>query len=106
VKVFNLFLGPLGAMFIVGVFLPFVGSAAVILATVLGVIAAVSLCFAKELFGLDSSPSPLLVTSATTIASVIVAALLSLVLPRPSTQNIEGHTWWTRHKIRPSPGTE
>jgi solute:Na+ symporter, SSS family len=100
-KVFNLFLGPLGGLFIAGVFFPFVGSAAAIVATIFGVALAIVVCFAKEMFRLPHGAPVLLVTPTTTVATVLAAVLLGSIFPRPDRRRIDGHTWWTRHKIRP-----
>ena len=100
IKVFNLFLGPLAAVFIAGIFLPHVGSAAVISATILGIALSVVMCYWQQIFGVDWEPAPLLVTPTGTVLTVFLAAVLGVVFPSPTKESIAGHTWWTRHLIR------
>jgi SSS family solute:Na+ symporter len=110
VKIFNLFLGPLGAIFIVGIFLPRVGSAAMLLATTLGIGLSITLGYWKELvevLGLAPEyvatvgPSALTITPTGAVATIIMAVLFSFMFRPPSKESIHGHTWWTRDAIRP-----
>ncbi len=111
IRVFNLFLGPLATIFIAGIFFPWVGSTAVMLACVLGVAVSIVLGFWEPVFErlgemmpwcatvAELAPSPLLVTPAGTVVSVLIAALLGFCLPSPAAEQIDGHTWWTRHRV-------
>ena len=111
IRVFNLFLGPLAAIFIAGIFFPWVGSAAIIAACIFGSGFSVLLSFWGPLFaalaatfpsleGLAAAaPSPLLVTPLSTTLTVFAAALLGGLLPSPSPASTMGHTWWTRHLL-------
>jgi SSS family solute:Na+ symporter len=96
VKVFNVFLGPLGAIFIVGVLLPWVGTAAMNTAAALGILWAVFLAAFEPLTG-ASPPSALLVIPLSTCGTAVLAAVLGALFPSPKAERIAGHTWWTRH---------
>lgn len=107
VRVFNLFLGPMASLFIVGIFIPRAGGLAAALATLCGIVVALSICFWGDLSRVwpavfvGGGPSMLLVVPITTTVTVIVASLLSLVLPPADARRIQGHTWWTRNEFEP-----
>lgn len=99
IRVFNLFLGPLAAMFMAGIFLPRVSSSAVVWATLAGIVLAVLLSFWKDLTGAADSPPALLVTPLSTLGTVLLAGLFGLLLPAPAAERLAGHTWATRREI-------
>lgn len=96
-RVFNVFVGPLGGLFMAGMFLPWVGNWAAIGATAIGLACGLFFSFFREILGVQAGPSTLLITPATTVLTVTAAALFGMVLPKPAKSNVEGHTWWTRH---------
>lgn len=131
VRVFNLFLGPLGAIFLVGMFLPWVGRVAMNVAIATGMASAIGLGYAREWGALVArplgamanaagdwdppaatlrewsaamsdvaGPSALLVTPLATLITCATAALLGAFLPAPAPEQVVGHTWWSRHRLR------
>lgn len=107
VKVFNLFLGPLASLFIVGIFVPRASGLAAALATLMGIVVALAICFWSNLSHVwpeifqGRGPSVLLVIPIATCFTVLAATLLSLVLPTADPRRIVGHTWWTREQLEP-----
>jgi solute:Na+ symporter, SSS family len=95
--IFNLFVGPLGGLFIAGMFLPWVGGVAALLGTAVGLSVAAVLAFWGDWFDLGTAPSTLLITPLALLATVVIAGLLGFVLSRPDRRLTDGHTWWTRH---------
>ncbi len=100
-RTFNCALGPLAAMFLVGMFLPRVGESAVIVATGCGTVIALAISWWTELIqgvGLDglvspSRPSTFLILPVSTVCSVMIAALLGSIL-RPADLEITRHLTW------------
>ncbi|MCH2210249.1 MAG: sodium/solute symporter [Fuerstiella sp.] len=95
-RTFNCALGPLGAMFVVGMFVRRVGQAAVVIAAWLGLAAAVSLAWWVELcwfIGLTDyatlsdatdnlvGPSPFLIVPVSAVVTFVVATMLSWLFP-------------------------
>lgn len=95
-RTFNCALGPLAAMFVVGMFIPRAGQAAIVIATWLGLAVAVFMAWSVELVWMAGAtsydtlteatenlagPSPFLITPVSTTVTVLVAGLLSLFLP-------------------------
>jgi Na+/proline symporter len=95
-RAFNLFVGPLGGLFIAGMFLPHVGSRAAYLATLLGLLFAVIISFYGSLFNASAVPSTLFVMPSTALVTFVLAGVLGLMMPRPDPDRVAGHTWWTR----------
>ena len=87
-RTFNCALGPLAAMFLVGMFLPRVGETAVIIATGCGTLIALAISWWTELIegvGLDgivspSRPSTFLILPVATVGTFLIAAVLGSIL--------------------------
>lgn len=107
-RTFNCALGPLGAMFMVGMFSRRVSQAAVVLAAYAGLLVAVACAWWVELrWGLGltdfvtledatanlSGPSPFLITPIATVATCLMAAGLSIVLPQRDITRAEKLSW-------------
>lgn len=107
-RTFNCALGPLAAFFLVGMFLPYVGQAAIVLAVVLGFTTAVVIAWWTELgwylglidvatleAALDTirRPSPYLVIPISAVVSVLLATVVGVLLPRPDRHRVAAYTW-------------
>lgn len=76
-KFFNLFVGPLAALFFVGMFVPRATSRSVLPAVVLGLATSILWSWWKQIFGGEASPSPMLAIAVPCCTTVGVAYLLS-----------------------------
>ena len=107
-RTFNCALGPLGAMFMVGMFQRRVGQAAVMIATLSGLVIAVGSAWWVELnwsLGwLDyatleeatknvSGPSPFLITPISTVATFLIATCVSFLLPERDRTRAASYSW-------------
>ncbi len=107
-RTFNCALGPLAAMFVVGMFVRQAGQASVVIAAWLGLAVAISLAWWVELkwaFGLTDyatlsnatdnllGPSPFLITPISTTFTFVLATLLSYVLPNSKTDETDALLW-------------
>lgn len=93
-RTFNIFVAPMGGLFLVGIFLPHVGGRAAVLASLSGLLASLSLAYSKHLIGVEFSftliiPGSLLV--------VLLAAVFG-IFDRPLPAQIAGLTWWSRRE--------
>lgn len=108
-RTFNCALGPLAAMFVAGMFLPYVGQRAVVIAACCGLAVAVAvawwtelswLCGLTEFETLEAAvnqmprPSPFLVTPLAATSSFLMAAVLGALLPHADPQRSRPLTWW------------
>ncbi len=107
-RTFNCALGPLAAMFVVGMFVRRAGQKAVVAAAWLGLSVSVSLAWWVELrwaLGLTdystladatahlAGPSPFLITPISSTSTVLMAILLSFVFPNRKTKQTEQLLW-------------
>jgi Na+/proline symporter len=105
-RTFNAITGPLGGLFLVGMFLPQVRQAAALGATGCGLVLSIVLGYLPALSGWLQSwgcMTPVWpeisftwILPASFLFTVLVAPVLSLVDPTP-VRNVRGLTWWTRH---------
>ena len=116
-RTFNCALGPLGVMFIVGLFIPRARQTAVLVATAVSLLIAIGVAWYAELNWLLGwttyetlseatqhlrSPSPFLVTPLATLSGIVVAVAVSR-LPGSSTPVDQSLTW--RAIVRTDPPT-
>ena len=107
-RTFECALGPLGAMFIVGMFLPHVGQLAVVTSVVSGLILALAIAWWTELvwlLGLTdaatlelaqqvvSRPSSFLVVPTAAVFTFLLAAVLGALLPGADPDGVRPLTW-------------
>ena len=100
-RTFNCALGPLAAMFLVGMFLPHVGETAVIVATVCGTLIALVVSWWSELvtvLGLaellsGANPGTFLILPLSTVGTFLIAAVLGSVLPSADLSVTRKLTW-------------
>lgn len=79
-KFFNLFVGPLAALFIVGMFVPRATTRSILPALVMGLATSILWSWWKQLFGTESSPSPLLAIAIPCCTTIGVATALSFLI--------------------------
>ena len=91
---FNSVLGPLGAVFMAGIFFRHVGQEAVLVAGVAGAAAGLLFAYAEVLWGVKG-PSPFLIIPLSWLITFGLAYLLGWVLPRPRREQVEGLTMRT-----------
>jgi len=100
-RTFNCALGPLAAMFLVGMFLPHVGETAVIIATICGTLIALVVSWWSELInglGLagiisDSNPGTFLILPLSAVGTFLIAAVVGSVLPPADLEMTRKLTW-------------
>lgn len=102
IRVFNLFLGPLGGIFMVGVFLSYVRTASMLIGTLGGLTCSIMLGY-WDLFFETTGPSVLLVTPVSTVVTFALSALAGAVQYAisgpPEKSKLRGHTWNSRGAI-------
>ena len=100
-RTFNCALGPLAAMFLVGMFLPHVGETAVIVATICGTLIALVVSWWSELInglGLagiisDANPGTFLILPLSAVGTFLIAAVVGSVLPPADLEITRKLTW-------------
>ena len=100
-RTFNCALGPLAAMFLVGMFLPHVGETAVIVATVCGTLIALVVSWWSELVAVlglaellsGANPGTFLILPLSTVGTFLIAAVLGSVLPSADLSVTRKLTW-------------
>ncbi|WP_437227492.1 sodium:solute symporter family transporter [Planctomicrobium sp. SH661] len=92
-RFFNLFIGPLAATFMIGMFLPRCSSRSVLAAVAAGVCIAILWSWGKEIFGLSAGPTILLAIAVPCVSTILTAALLSLILEDGKPHPGQRFTW-------------
>lgn len=82
---FNCFTGPLGGLFLLGMFVPRCCNRAATAAGILGTAVSIGIAFSQELFGLAQSISFTWVQPCALVATLAAGVLLSCVVPRSAT---------------------
>jgi SSS family solute:Na+ symporter len=101
---FNCFTAPLGGMFIIGIFIPWIRAVAMVPATLIAFVSAILISYGKELLGLEKNLSFTLVMPASLFIMIITAIVLDLILPGPR-KDTAGLTWFSmnqRPNLHPS----
>jgi len=99
-KFFNLFVGPLAAMFFVGMFLPRCTTREVSIAVATGLVTAVCWNWSRELFHTTRQPTILLAIAVPCLTTMGVAALLSAFHKSSSPRGIQ----WSWRAVVQGPG--
>ena len=109
-RTFNCALGPMGGLFLMGIFLPRVSQKAAVIATFVGLGIAVWIAWCLEiqwLLGLTDfasmkemsdamvGPSPFLITPTATVSTVLIGWLLSLFMPNRDMASARKLGWWS-----------
>jgi SSS family solute:Na+ symporter len=95
---FNCFLMPLGTLFLLGMFAPFVGKRAAVLAALAAFATAVSIAYGKDLYGLEKDLSFTWVLPGALGVGLAVGMIVGLA-DRSNREQTAGLTWFTRHEI-------
>ncbi len=93
-KAFNFMIGPLGVLFLIGMFLPRCRSASAVAATMLGIVVGLSLAYWQQIFEplTGTSTSPYWVIPCSVLASLATGTLLSFFEPPVDPAKLV-HTW-------------
>jgi len=107
-RTFNCALGPLAAMFVVGMFLPHVGERAIVISAIVGLAVAILVAWWTELLWLCgltgypnlpdaleniARPGPFLVTPLAALSTFLLSAFLGALLKQPNLQQVQSLTW-------------
>ncbi|HWL07543.1 MAG TPA: sodium/solute symporter [Planctomicrobium sp.] len=95
-KFFNLFVGPLAAMFFIGMFLPRCTARSVSVAVTIGLLTAVAWNWSREIFQTTTQPTILLAIAIPCLTTIGVAASLSLFVEN---KQLHQGSRWTWHAI-------
>lgn len=92
---FNCFTAPLGGMFLIGIFIPWIHARALIFASLISFLCAILISYGKEIFGLDKNISFTFIMPLSLLTMLITALILNLFLVSPK-KNLNGLTWFSR----------
>jgi SSS family solute:Na+ symporter len=93
-KFFNMFVGPLAGMFIVGMFVPRATTRAILPAACVGLVVSIFWSWWEFIFQTKTGPTIFLAVAVPCVTTIVTAALLSLLLNRPGVHSGSGYTWW------------
>jgi Na+/proline symporter len=93
-KFFNMFVGPLAAMFFVGMFVPRATTRSVLPAAIVGLGLSIVWSWWENIFGTQTRPTIFLSIAAPCVTTFLTAALLSLVVERSGRHSGSDYTWW------------
>jgi len=102
-RFFNMFVGPLAAIFFVGMFLPRCTTKSILPAAAIGLALAIVWSWWEVIFQTKSRPTFLLAIALPCVTTFLTAWLLSLVVDRPGEHRGSGFTWWAIVKGAPKP---
>jgi solute:Na+ symporter, SSS family len=92
-RFFNMFVGPLAALFFAGMFVPRCTARSLLPAAGVGVVMAVIWSWWDAIFNTKTPPTFLLAIAVPCVTTIVVAWLLSLVLDRPGKHHGSDYTW-------------
>ncbi|WP_437206887.1 sodium:solute symporter family transporter [Planctomicrobium sp. SH664] len=104
-RFFNLFVGPLAALFIVGMFLPRCTTRSVLVGVTLGLLTAVLWSWGKDIFGLSTGPTILLAIAVPCVTTIVSSAIISLLIEDGRPHPGRRFTWKAIVKGQPGPLT-
>ncbi len=93
-KFFNMFVGPLSALFIVGMFIPRCTARSVVPAAVCGLCMSIVWSWWKEIFGTTYTPTFTLAIAVPCLTTITVATLLSYIVETGKPHPGMDYTWW------------
>jgi solute:Na+ symporter, SSS family len=93
-RFFNMFVGPLAAMFFAGMFLPRCTTRSILPAALVGLVLAIVWSWWEVIFQTKTRPTFLLAIAIPCVTTFVLAWLLSLVLDRPGEHTGSRFTWW------------
>ena len=91
---FNCFLVPIGGLVFLGIFFPYCGQRAAVVAALAGLLTAISIAYAKPFFGLDREISFTWVLPGAVLVVIIIGAIGGLI-DRSTPAQRAGLTWFT-----------
>jgi solute:Na+ symporter, SSS family len=94
-KFFNMFVGPLSGMFIVGMFIPRCTARSVLPAAVLGLITSIFWSWWREIFNVEVGPTFLLAIAVPCMTTITLSAVLSLLVESGQPHPGLDYTWWS-----------
>jgi SSS family solute:Na+ symporter len=92
-KFFNMFSGPLAALFIVGMFVPRCSARSMLIAGVIGLTVSVLWSWWKQIAGVSYSPTILLAIAVPCLTTIGTAAVLSLLCDGPAEDRALANSW-------------
>lgn len=92
---FNCFTAPLGGMFLIGIFVPWIRSRAVFPATLIAFGSAIVMAYGKELLGFERNISFTLIMPFSLVVMISSAVILNFILGGTN-KNTTGLTWFSR----------
>jgi Na+/proline symporter len=92
-KFFNMFLGPLGALFMIGMFFPRCTSRSAIPAVLVGLTVAIFWSWWREIMGTSVGPSFLLAVAVPCLTTLLLAYALSWLVERPRNEAGDTLNW-------------
>lgn len=102
-KFFNLFVGPLAAMFFVGMFVPRATTRSILPAVAIGVATSILWSWWKQIFGTQSAPSPLLAIAVPCSVTFGLATLLSFLFESGGPHAGRAYLWRSVVNAPPAP---
>lgn len=93
-KFFNMFLGPLAALFIVGMFVPRATTRAILPAAGLGMVVSIIWSWWEFIFWTKTGPTPFLAVALPCLTTIATAFLLSWIMGNNTPHSGSGYTWW------------
>lgn len=93
-KFFNMFLGPLAGMFIVGMFVPRATTRCVLPAACLGLIVSVFWSWGEFIFQAEKGPTIFLAVAVPCMTTIATASLLGFIVGIKGPHSGSGFTWW------------
>lgn len=93
-KFFNMFVGPLSALFIIGMFNPRCTARSAIPAAICGLCTSIVWSWWREIFGTDIGPTFLLAIAVPCLTTITLATLLSFVVDDGRPHAGHDYTWW------------
>ena len=100
-RFFNMFVGPLAALFFAGMFLPRCTTRSILPAALCGLAVAIVWSWWEVIFQTKTRPTFLLAIAVPCVTTLALAALLSLILDRKGEHGGSGYTWWAIVKKPP-----
>lgn len=95
-RTFNVFVVPMGGMFLLGMFLPWCSGRGAIVASLCGLATSFNVSYAHLLYGAPKFSFTWVLPS-TLVVMFVVATVMSLFGP-PDERRLKGLTWWRRHE--------
>jgi Na+/proline symporter len=100
-RFFNMFVGPLAAIFVAGMFSPRCTARSILPASMAGLVLAIVWSWWEVIFRTETRPTFLLAIAVPCVTTFLLAWLLSFVLDRPGEHHGSRFTWWSIVKNRP-----